>query len=192
MGTATELSTLDKRITSAILGRICDDISTVVDRAFQVRQISVERVDTRAAGAAQVHISFRLEVSQNGSLRYGSLLLPLPEAISLACYLMMVPDDGVAQHRKQKDLDRSMKDAMLEIGNFVGGAAEAALRGVLADSQVKVRSKGCQGVRADVRPAFPYTEGDPLLVARAKAQVAEFKEFDLLLLLPPIEAPEDV
>lgn len=191
MSTATEPTVLDKRLVSAILERVCEDISTVVDRPFQVRQIAVQRATTRAAGAAQVHVSFRLEVNQNGSPRFGALLLPLPEAISLACYLMMVPDDGVAQHRKQKDLDRSMKDAMLEIGNFIGGAAEAALRGLLADTQVKVRSKGCQGVRADVRPAFPYTEGDPLLVARAKAQVAEFKEFDLLLLLPPIDAPAE-
>ncbi len=189
MSATTHDTGFDQRVATSVLQRICDDVSTVIDRGFQARQLDVSRVNARVAGAGVVHISFKLEVRQEVSSRYGCLLLPLPEAISLGCYLMMVPDDGVAQHRKQRDLDRSLKDAMLEIGNFIGGAGEAALRELVPEGQVKLKSKGCQGVRADVRPAFPYAAGETLVVTRARAQVAEFKEFELILQLPPIELP---
>jgi hypothetical protein len=188
MSTVTHDLTLDTQAASRILRRVCDDVSTVIDRPMTFRDPRVSRIERRASGDGQIHISFKLEMRQDGLARHGCLLLPLPEAISLACYLMMVPDDIVAQHRKQKDLERTLKDAMLEIGNFVGGATEAALREFQPEGRISVRSRGCQGVRAGVRPAFPYEEGSPLILTRATAQVAEFKEFELLLQLPPLAA----
>lgn len=183
---------LDTHAALCVLQRICDDVSTVIDRPFAFRAAQVARSEKRVAGVGAIHISFKLEVRQGADVRHGCLLLPLPEAISLACYLMMVPDDSVAQYRKQKDLERSLKDAMLEIGNFIGGAAETALRELQPGASVHVRSRGCQGVRPGVRPAFPYEEGRPLVVTRARGQVGEFKEFELLLQLPPLVPPPPV
>jgi hypothetical protein len=182
--TESRASAFEARLANALLRRAIEDLTTVIDRPFSVQEPHVARVDRRAAGEGAVHISFKWEFLCDGKGRHGALLMPLPEAISLACYLMMVPDEGVAEHRKEKDLDRSLKDAMLEIGNFIGGAADAALRALYPKGSVSARSRGCQGVRAGVRPAFPYQEGDPLLLVRAKAQIHQFKEFELLAMVP--------
>ncbi len=189
MGTLTETqpSTFEGRLVTTCLRRVVDDITTVIDRAFSLQAPVLARRSQRAVGEGSVHISFKLEFLVDGDGRYGALLMPLPEAISLACYLMMVPDEGVAEHRKQKDLDRSLKDAMLEIGNFIGGAVDAALRSIYPKGGVSARSRGCQGVRAGVRPAFPYREGDPLIHARAKAQVHNFREFELIAMFPSLD-----
>ena len=44
------------------------------------------------------------EVEEDG-VKHGCMLLPLADAISLACYLMMVPDDGVKGKRALNTLD---------------------------------------------------------------------------------------
>ena len=49
-----------------------------------------------------------------------------------------------------------------------------------------MHSEGCQGVRADVRPAFPYEEGSELIVARVGACFDPFPPFELILMLPPV------
>ena len=109
--------------------------------------------------------------------------MPLADAVSVAAYLMMAPDEEVAEHRGTEDLDRSMKDAVLEVGNFVAGAADAVLHNWYPEGY-SVRSAGCQGVRADVRPAFPYEEGTELIVGKCTSKVHDYDSFDLLLLLP--------
>ena len=52
------------------------------------------------------------------------------------------------------------------------------------ERKLSVTSKGCQGVRADVRPAFPYEEGAELLVVRAKTKVHDFPSFELIGMFP--------
>lgn len=179
---------LDTYVVETVMRRIAEDVALVVDRSFSVSEIASSRETKRIAGKGKVHISFKLEVSQGGSSAHGCVLVPLPDAIALACYLMMVPDEAVGQRRSAKDLDRATKDAMVEVDNFVGGATDGALRGLAQN--VSARGAGCQGVRADVRPAFPYEEGQPLLVGRAKAQLHEFPPFELILMLPAIEGVE--
>jgi len=74
---------------------------------------------------------------------------------------------------------------MLEVGNFIGGAADAALREAVG-VKAKVRAEGCQGVRPDIRPALVYNEGDSLLVGKAKGRIHDYPEFDLILMLPEL------
>jgi len=52
------------------------------------------------------------------------------------------------------------------------------------DEETMVRSEGCQGVRADVRPAFAYDEGSELIVGRAHMTLHDFDPFGVVLMLP--------
>lgn len=179
----------EAQLVQEILHRVAADLSMITDRELTVNVHRTEHASARPAGKGKIHISFRLGFEQPDGLKHGCLLIPLPDAISLACYLMMVPDDGVKAKRSVKDLDGTLKDAMLEVGNFIGGAADAALResvGAIA----KVRSEGCQGVRPDVRPALLYNEGDTLVVGRAKSKIHEFPEFEMLVMLPQLTGVE--
>ena len=175
----------ESQLVEELLQRIASDISMITDRDLVVTVKSVQKWAERPAGKGKIHISFRLGFQEKDGVKHGCLLLPLPDAISLACYLMMVPDDGVKGKRSLKTLDDSIKDAMLEVGNFIGGAADAALREAVGVS-AKVRSEGCQGVRPNVRPALVYNEGTSLLVGAAKGQVHEYPEFDMILMLPEL------
>lgn len=173
-------------VSLAILGRVVDDLAMIVDRRFAVANEKVHRIDRRVAGKNDIHISFKLRFEVEGDERFGALLVPLADAISLACYLMMMPDDAVSERRFDTDLDQSTKDAILEVGNFVGGAADAVLRERYGAS-VRAKSAGCQGVRPNVRPAFSYEEGTDLTLARGKAQLHDFEAFEILLMLPDLE-----
>ncbi|MEZ5979906.1 MAG: hypothetical protein R3F34_17075 [Planctomycetota bacterium] len=179
---ATESET---KTVQAVVHRVADDLAMIIDRPVTLRDVQVSRVSSRAAGSGRVHISFKLQLQRDGEERQGSLLIPLPDAIALSGYLMMMPDDAVLEHRGDDTLDRATKDAILEVGNFVGGAVDAALREQF-DGAVRAKSIGCQGVRADVRPAFVYAEGEELLLARATARVHEFDAFELILMLPAL------
>lgn len=180
--TCTEAEVL---LVEEVLQRIAADLSMITDRELVIGEAKVKKMDRRPAGRGRVHISFRLGIEQGGRLHHGCVLLPLPDAISLACFLMMVPDEGVTGKRKLTTLDETIKDAMLEVGNFIGGAADAALREAVG-VEAKVRSEGCQGVRAGIRPALIYSEGDPLVVGTARATVHEYAEFDLIVMLPEL------
>lgn len=184
--TQTPASDSQRAVALAILKRVVDDLAMIVDRRFSVADEKVHRIDRRTAGKRDVHISFMLRFEVEGEECFGTLLVPLADAISLACYLMMMPDDAVAERRFDTDLDGSTKDAILEVGNFVGGAADAVLR-EQHGAAVRAKSAGCQGVRADVRPAFPYEEGSELTLAIGTAQLHDFEPFDILLMLPDLD-----
>jgi len=166
-----------------ILERITSDLSMLADRELGVQEVTVERQTTRPAGPGQVHVSFRFGAEVGERLQHGALLVPLPDAITLASYLMMLPDAAVNERRKRATLDDSLKDAMLEIGNFVGGAVDAALR-AMETPVSRVRFEGCQGVRADVRPALVYNEGDPLVVGRARVTIGAYEPTAIIVMIP--------
>jgi len=176
----------DQQQIDEIFQRIAGDLSMIADRELKIQKAEVQRASARTSGAKQVHISFKLGFQHAGQILHGSLLIPLPDAIALASYLMMMPDDGVKAKRNLATLDGGMKDAMLEIGNFIGGAADAALRSI-GLSEIRVRSESCQGVKANVRPAFAYTDGTPLVIGRAKAQLHSWPAFEVILMLPVLE-----
>ena len=89
MSSPTEASTSnDLDLVQSVLDRIAKDLAMILDRELALSGCTAERRTERPVGADQIHISFRLGFvgATNGQ---GCLLLPLPEAISLAGYLMM-------------------------------------------------------------------------------------------------------
>ena len=157
----------------------------IVDRELAFEEPRCERVEARPAGEGSVHISFKQGYRIGAEVLHGCMLVPLRDAIAMACYLMMVPDETVGERREATELDRITKDALLEVGNFVAAAIDGAVRARAGDA-VAVRAAGCQGVRADVRPAFPYEEGAPLLACRLAATLQGFDPFEVVLVLPPL------
>jgi hypothetical protein len=176
----------DQQQIDEIFQRIAGDLSMIADRELKVQPAEVQRATARAAGAQCVHISFKLGFQHAGRILHGCLLMPLPDALALSGYLMMLPEESVQSRRGLSALDSATKDALVEIGNFVGGAADAALRS-LDLPEIRVRSESCQGVKPGVRPAFAFEEGAQLRVGRAKAQLASGPPFELILMLPLLE-----
>lgn len=167
-----------------LVHKMTENLALLVDREIGVESITCETAAERPAGMGCIHISFKLGFTVNNKASHGCVLMPLPEAIALAGYLMMMPDADVEIHRSDTDLDQATKDALLELGNFIGGAADDVMRSYFAGSSV--RSEGCQGVRADIRPALDYREGDELIVGRAQLRLHTFPDFELIAVLPAI------
>jgi hypothetical protein len=173
----------DVEFFSTLFHSIAADLAMIMDAEVSFGKPEVAREWTRPAGKGRVHVSFRFLVHSAGVEHHGSVLVPLPDAITLAGHLMMMGPDDLAVARQATDLDRPMKEAMLEVGNFIAGAIDAVIR-TWYPPGASCRSAGCQGVRADVRPAFPYEEGAELVVGRAEAQVAKNEPYWILLQLP--------
>ncbi|MFT5288081.1 MAG: hypothetical protein ACI8QS_001823 [Planctomycetota bacterium] len=168
-----------------ILERMSADLSMIIDREFSIEEIKVSRANKRAEGKDNIHISFRLGFRTPQGRKQGCVLIPLPDAVALSAYLMMMPDEEVKECRSMTTLDSSTKDAMLEVGNFIGGASDAVVRG-LFPAGFSVRFEGCQGVREDVRPALEYEEGDELVIVESKSKIHDLAAFDLMMVVPLI------
>lgn len=169
---------------STLFQSIAADLAMIMDAEVSFGQPRVDRETERRAGADQVHISFRFLVHHDGKDHHGSALVPLADAITLAGHLMMMGPEDLEEARQATDLDRTMKEAMLEVGNFIAGAIDAVIR-TWYPAGATCRSVGCQGVRADVRPAFPYEEGDPIVVGATEAKVASNPPYTIIVQLPP-------
>jgi hypothetical protein len=170
----------------SVLGRMAADLSLILERDFRLEDVCAERRSQRAVGAGAVHVSFKLGIELSGEALQGCLLVPLPDAVALAGYVMMMSDESVAEERPRTELDGPFKEALLEVAKFLASACDAVLRPMLA-ARCTARSGGCQGVRADVRPALSYREGDELVVVTARARVHEFEPFELILMLPRLD-----
>ncbi len=167
-----------------IFDRVASDLAMLSDRDFEIHEVHYEERVDRPVGPGSIHISFRFGIVDiTGDVKHGAMLLPLPEAVSLAAYLMMQPDSAVAELRSTTEIDHTIKEAMLEVGNFVAAAGESALRAIGSRAQ-SVVFEGCQGVRADVRPALEYEEGSPLAVGRAQAKIAGVGPVELVVMVP--------
>lgn len=187
MSTGSEvLAKEDLALAEGVLERVATDVAMITDHEFVIESVATERVRERTHGRGKVHISFKQAYQVRGETRHGCVLVPLPDAMCLAGYLMMVPDEAVKKRRDDKEPDQMTKDALLEMANFVGAAVDGALREGLGIG-VTVRSEGCQGVRANVRPAFPYEEGDPLLSVTARAKIHDFPAFDMIVMVPVVD-----
>lgn len=168
-----------------VLGRIASDLSMLTDRTVRLDVKAARRCNSKPAGSRGVHIAFKLLFDWRGKQLHGALLLPLPEAISLAGYLLMQPEEAVAAKRAETCLDQATKEAMLEIANFIGGATDGALR-LHFPNGLSVRAQGCQGLRADQPPAFPFKTGEELIEGRGTGRIGDGAAFDVLLILPVI------
>jgi len=176
----------DPQLVGGILKRLNGDLGMILGRELGFAAPRLERLKARPAGKGSIHISFKLAFRQEGGeKRHGALLVPLADAITMAGFLLMIPEETVTTRREETQLDTALKDAMLEIGNMIGGATNTALA-ELGLAGWSARSEGCQGVRADVRPAFPYEEGSELVVARVATTLEPFPPFELVLMLPPM------
>lgn len=174
-------------MTKQVFDRACDDLAMLLDRPLAVESFECFRSASKVAGERQIHIAFRLGLTVDGKVQHGALLVPLPDSISMACYLMTMADDVVAARRKDKELDRGTKDAMVEVGNLIGGSVDGVLRERFG-KRVSVRTEGCQGLRPGVAPAFERDASADLLVGRAKLKLHSFPAFEALLMLPRIAA----
>ncbi len=179
--------TVDPRNALALLkdtfDRIASDLSMLTDRPIDIEGATYERWVERPAGAELVHICFRFSVETAGEAQHGGFLAPLPLAVALAGYLMMSSDQQVVDMLACSEPSQPVKEAMIEIGNFVASAVESALR-TLALPCERVVFEGCQGVRADVRPRLEYVEGDALAVGRCMMGLASFEAAETVLMLP--------
>jgi hypothetical protein len=175
----------DTDLVEALLESIASNFAMLTDRDFVIEDTNVERAHSRPEGKALVHISFRMGFETPDGLSHGCLLVPLPDAITLAAYLLAVPDNVVKSHRTKSDLDGTTKDAMLELSSLTGSAVDEPIRRLLS-AHFAVRTEGCQGVRPDVRPAFPYEEGSELVVARSRCHIHDFPAFDMILMFPAL------
>lgn len=167
-----------------IFDRVASDLAMLSDRDFEILGVAHEARSDRPVGQGSIHVAFRFGVVLPSSVvHHGALLLPLPESISLAAYLMMQPDSAVAELRMQTEIDHAIKEAILEVGNFVAAAGESALRSMNSPA-ISVIFEGCQGVRADVRPRLEYEEGTPLAVGRAQVQIARAEPVEMVVMVP--------
>ena len=186
MTNATRARIQDSALIGAILDRVSHSLAAITGCGLGHGGLTVARERTRPAGRSAIHISFKLCFDHDGGRTlYGALLVPLPEAITMACYLLMMPEDAAASRRAEPTPDPCLKEAMLEIGSLIASACNTALA-ALGAAGWTVRSEGCQGVRANVRPAFPYAEDDELVVGRVTARLAPFPPFELIVMLPPV------
>lgn len=175
----------DRAVSQHVFGKITEDLSMLLDRPLALSELEVERSPHKIPAPKSVHIAFRLGVTVDGVLRHGSLLVPLAEAISMACYLMMMADDVVAARRKDRDMERATKDALVEVGNLIGGSIDCALRETFP-KRTSTRSEGCQGLKAGFAPAFPHAADEELVLVRASLALHEYPAFDAWLMLPAI------
>lgn len=179
-----DASAADAALVAAVLERISAELVAMLGQELRFESPRVERAATRPAGAGSVHISFKLGFHRAGGAQlFGCLLVPLADAIALACHLLMIPEERIAARREESVLEPALKDALLEIGTTLAAAVHTALAG-LGLAGWSARSEGCQGVRADVRPAFPYVEGSELVVGRVALCIAPFPASELVLVLP--------
>ncbi len=179
----TTVSDLD--LVQDLLASIASDLEQVIARKILFDDLKVERANARAVGRDRTHVSFKLAFRVHDRVLHGCVLLPLPDAIGLACLLMMVPVETVAARRELHAPDDMMKDAMLEIGNVMGASIDGVIRKRFPEGYAAC-SEGCQGVRANVRPAFHHEEKDELIVGRGRASLEPFPHFDLIVMLPPL------
>ena len=167
-----------------VFRRVASDLSLLVDRVIDVQSVAYEERIDLAAGPSEVHIAFRLGLRvASGGAHQGALLVPLGEAISVAGYLMMAPEERVAAMRASGEVGAAAKRALVEVGAFVAAAGDAALRtaGACCDGVV---FEGCQGVRADVPPRLEYEEGAPLSTSRAMISIAGRPPVECVLMIP--------
>ncbi|MFT7678224.1 MAG: hypothetical protein ACI8QC_002210 [Planctomycetota bacterium] len=177
------LATNETTLLREVLQHIAVDLAMISDRELKVGNLQTERMDHRPAGTGQVHISFRMDVHQGNGSNPGCVLIPFVDAVALAGGLLMLPEPALFESRKEVALDGPAKDAMLELGNFIAGATGVAFR-ELEMPELRVEFSGCQGVKADVRPALAYREGEDLLVAHGVMTLQGFEDQTYVLMLP--------
>ena len=173
----------EKAMARGVAERTASDLGLIIDRELAVQEVEAERRPEKATADGVVNVAFRLEFERGPNRWEGCALFPLPEAIAIASYLMVLGDEEVAEARGLTQLDRSLKDAMMEIGTFIGGSADAVLRSQV-DKGLTVRSVGCQGVAPGEKPNFLFLPDQELLVARVGYHLHDFDGYTSVWMFP--------
>ncbi len=173
---------------SELVQRVATDLSMIIEREVRVLSCDVRRAEERAAGAGVVHISLKQAYRHGERTAQGCLLVPLPDALTLAGFFLMLPNDVVEAQRALSTVDAATKDALLEVASFVAGSLGNALAGQ-GPSGIDVRPASCQGLRPGAVPALAHEPGSEWWIARANIKVHTFAAADVLLLLPSLVDP---
>lgn len=168
-----------------LVQRVATDLSMIIEREVRVLSCDVKRSVDRARGAGVVHISLKQAYRLDERTAHGCLLAPLPDALTLAGFFLMLPDDVVEAQRSLSTVDAGTKDALLEVASFIAGSLASALGGG-AHPALEVRSASCQGLRPDALPALAHEAGNEWWIARVKMQIHTFPPADVVLLLPSL------
>jgi len=186
MTTAQPCTESETALIKSVLDQLGEDLSALVGHGVTFASVEGVRQSERPAGTGSIHISFRLAFDGDAGTQYGFLLIPLADAISLAGFMLEIPEAEILSMRSLTTLKNGLKDAIVEIGKMIGDSASNALQ-TLEVEGVKVRFTGCQGVRDGIRPALIYTEETPLIVGSATASLQPFPDFKTTLVLPDVE-----
>ena len=177
-------ATLDDKLAKEIGDQVSADLSMIIDREMAIESVSSGRATARVSGEGSIHLSFKIEFIIGADHHYGCLLMPLADAIAISGFLMVMSVEEVEEERSSTTLSRSMKDAMLEVGNFVGGSSDAIVRKWTGDAPMSARFTGCQGVAPGLIPNFTFAANSELIVARLQARLSDFPPFEMILMLP--------
>lgn len=165
--------------------RIVHDLALLSDTELAVVDVRAEVVEEIPTARGDVHVAFKFGVEHAGRIRHGCLLAPLPDAITLACLLIMLPGEHIAQQRERRTVDQPLREALLEVSTWIARSLGASLRaseGV--DSRIEPES--CQGVRRDAQPAIAHEPGERWIVSRAELRHADWPAFEAILLVPEL------
>jgi hypothetical protein len=183
LGEAMESS--ESSLAELAFEQVARDISLFSNREIEVDGVQVERGANRPRAAGEIHISFKVAFLHGGEAHFGSLFIPLSEALTLASLLLLKERDVIDEIRTRTGLDQELKDAVLEIGNLVGGALDNALRWFLP-AGYSVRAASCQGVRESMPPWLDNPPGTRYIVARTRARIDEFPWGEWSLVIPDL------
>jgi hypothetical protein len=173
-----------QRVTE-LVQRVATDLSMIIERDVRVLSCDVQRSADRAGGSNVVHISLKQAYRLGERSAHGCLLVPLSDALTLAGFFLMLPDDVVEAQRSLSTVDAITKDALLEVASFVAGSLASALGGA-APATLEIRSASCQGLRPGALPALTHEAGSEWWIARAQIQIHAFAPADVVLLLPSL------
>ena len=142
-----------------------------------------DAVQSERPQGASVEVAFRFGFSIGGRARMGILSMPLPDILSLADSLLMLPTADIEKGREESAPNEGQKEAILEAGNLIGGAFAGAL-GRRLTSENAVQFFGCQGVAQGKSPWISGHTGEPLAIRRHGANFGSFAPFTVTLAIP--------
>lgn len=142
-----------------------------------------EIVQDRPGEDESVRIAIRFGFKTPRGARVGFMQFPLADALVLGGELLMMPHDMIRDAMESDAPDEGQKEAIMEVGNLLGGAFDSLLAKRLSD-QTLVRFLGCQGVPAGRAPWVPGYTGENIAVRRHSVSFGDFTPFDLLIAIP--------
>lgn len=166
--------------------RIADDLALFSDGALALEKVEAEMVEALPAVRGGIHLAFKFGIEHGDRIQHGGLLVPLADAITLACLSIMLPREDVAEQRQRSDLDEPVRDALIEVSTWIARSLGASLR-TPEGLALRIESESCQGVREGARPAIAHEPDECWVELRARVRLAEWPAFEATLLVPDLE-----